>query len=80
MIVLRCIGCQNQVIVTNGCSGYCDKCKIQLQYDCRLTKELCGKDNEKEKKMLEKLAKKEKLNKKKKVKSKIKSKHKKKKL
>ena len=56
MIVLRCIGCNNRAIVSEGCSGYCDKCHIQLQYDPRLTDELCGEENKKEQQKLERLA------------------------
>jgi hypothetical protein len=75
MIVLKCLGCLNQVIVTEGCAGYCNKCHIQLQYDPWLTRELCGKENEKERLRLEKEAAKKPT----KIKLK-KSKHKKKKL
>ena len=56
LICLRCYGCQNRAIVPEACVGYCTKCHIQLQYDQWLTKELCGKDNEKERIRLEKTA------------------------
>jgi len=72
IVVLKCIGCLNRVIVSENCSGYCDKCKIQLQYDRRLTDELCGEENRKEQQKLERLA-----NKKIKPKKKYKIKHKK---
>jgi len=55
-IVLRCISCENQAIVSDGCAGYCFKCHMQLVYDPHLTDELCGKENAKEKLRLEKLA------------------------
>jgi RecJ-like exonuclease len=71
IIVLRCVGCNNRAIVSENCSGYCDKCHIQLQYDRILTEELCGKENEKERRRLEKLVNK---------KIKPKKKHKKKKI
>lgn len=72
LVVLKCLGCKNWAIVSKGCSGYCDKCKIQLQYDQRLTDELCGKENKKEQQKLERL-----INKKIRLKKKSKIKHKK---
>jgi hypothetical protein len=54
MKVLRCLSCKQQAIVSDGCEGYCSKCHMQLIYDPRLTQDLCGKDNEKEKRQLEK--------------------------
>lgn len=79
LVVLKCLGCKNWAIVSKECSGYCDKCKIQLQIDPMLTKELCSEDNEKERRRLEKLVNNKTKSKKKGKKSKIKHKKTKKK-
>ena len=54
MKVLRCFGCKKQIIVSEHCSAFCSKCHMQMQFDPRETKEQCGKENEKEHKVLEK--------------------------
>ena len=56
MIVLKCYCCKNQAIVSEGCAGYCNKCHLQLQYDPRLTNDLCGKENDKERTRSERIA------------------------
>jgi hypothetical protein len=40
MKTLKCIGCKSHVVVSDGTIGYCATCKIELQEDKRLDKEL----------------------------------------
>ena len=40
MKALKCIGCKSQVVVSDGTIGYCGACRIELQHDERLDKEL----------------------------------------
>lgn len=40
MKALKCIGCKSYVVVSDGTTGYCGKCSIELQPDRRLAEEL----------------------------------------
>ena len=46
MKTLKCIGCKSHVVVSDGTIGYCASCKIELQEDKRLDKELGLKKDE----------------------------------
>lgn len=40
MKALKCIGCKSYVVVSDGTIGYCGNCRIELQEDNNLNREL----------------------------------------